>query len=159
MGIRFRSYICGLSEDECECIARFDLQHALQFKKGGFITIHHNQIQNITAKLSKEVCKYICVEHHLQRLTGETLLSSTLTENKVDLDICARDFWQTDRSATFFDASFFSPNTKRYANQDISKIFELNEKEKKRLYIERIIEIEHVHFTLLMMSATGRMSR
>ena len=104
-------------------------------------------------------CANICVEHHLQRLTGETLLSSTLTENKVDLDICARDFWQTDRSATFFDASFFSPNTKRYANQDISKIFELNEKEKKRLYIERIIEIEHVHFTLLMMSATGGMSR
>ena len=29
-----------------------------------------------------------------QQLTGKTLQSSTLTGNKVRLDICGRDFWQ-----------------------------------------------------------------
>ena len=59
----------------------------------------------------------------------------------------------------FFDVRVFNPNAKRYVKQDISKTYELNEKEKKRLYNERIIEIEHGSFTPLVMSATGVMGR
>ena len=58
----------------------------------------------------------------------------------------------------FFEVRVFNPNAKRYVNQDISKICELNEKENKRLYNERIIEIEHGSFIPLMMSAVGGMS-
>ena len=47
---------------------------------------------------------------------------------------------------------------KRYVNQEISKIYEVNEKEKK-LYNERILQIEHGSFTPLVMSATGGMGR
>ena len=54
--------------------------------------------------------------------------SSTLTGNEVRLDICARGFWQAGQMA-FFDGRFFKPNAKRYANQDISKTYEFNEKE------------------------------
>ena len=104
------------------------------------------------------MCKDICVEPQLQQLTGETLQSLTLTGNKVRLDICARGFWQTGQMA-FFDARVFNPNAKRYVNQDISKTYELNEKEKKRLYNERIMENEHGSFNPLVMPATGRMGR
>ena len=83
---------------------------------------------NITATLLKEVCKDISVEPQLQQLTGETLQSSTLTGNEVRLDICARGFWQAGQMA-LFDERVFNPNAKRYANQDISKTYEFNEKE------------------------------
>ena len=59
----------------------------------------------------------------------------------------------------FFDARVFNPNAKISVNQGISKTYELNEKEKKGLYNERIIEIEHRSFTPLSMSATGGMGR
>ena len=49
----------------------------------------------------------------------------------------------------FFDVRVFNPN--------ISKTYKLNEKEKKRLYSERITEIKHGSFTPLVMSATGGM--
>ena len=51
----------------------------------------------------------------------------------------------------------FNPNARRYAKQELSKTYQLNEKEKKRLYNERIKQVEHGTFTPLVMSATGEM--
>ena len=51
---------------------KFDLKHSLSCKKGGFVSFRHNQIQNVTASLLPEVCKYVRVEPQLQLLTGET---------------------------------------------------------------------------------------
>ena len=80
----------------------------------------------------KEVCKDIRVEPQLQQLTGEILNSSTIIGNEARSDICARGFWQAGQIA-FFDVRVFNPIAKRYVNQDISKTYEINEKEKKKL--------------------------
>ena len=48
----------------------------------------------------------------------------------------------------FLNVKVFNPNAKGYGNQDISKTYKLNEKDKKTLYNERIIEIEHVSLTI-----------
>ena len=55
----------------CECGAYFDLQHALSCKKGGFVSLRHNHLRNITASLLNEVCKDVMVEPPLQTLTAE----------------------------------------------------------------------------------------
>ena len=57
----------------------------------------------------------------------------------------------------FFDVRVFNPNARRYAKQELSKTYQLNEKEKKRLYNERIMQVEHGTFTPLVMSATAGM--
>ena len=142
----------------CECGTKFDIQHALSCKKGGFISLCHNHLRNITATLLKEVCEGIRVEPQLQQLTGEILHPSTITANEARLDICARGFWQAGQKE-FFDVRVFNPTAKRYVNQEISKIYEVNEKEKKKLYIERILQIEHGSFTPFFMLATGGMGR
>ena len=87
------------------------------------------------ATLLKEVCKDIQIEPQLQEITGEILQPSTITGNEARLDICARGFWQAGQMA-FFDVRVFNPTAKRYVNQEISKTYEVNEIEKKKLYEE-----------------------
>ena len=69
-----------------------------------------------------------------------------------------KGFWQAGQMA-FFDVRVFNPTAKQYVNQEISKTYEVNEKEKKKLYNKRILQIEHGIFTPLVMSATGGMGR
>ena len=59
----------------------------------------------------------------------------------------------------FFDVRVFNPNARRYAKQELSKTYQLNEKEKKHLYNEQIMQVEHSTFTSLVMSATRGMGQ
>ena len=86
----------------CECGMKLDLTHALSCKKGGFVSLRHTHIRNITASLLTEVCKVVRVEPFLQQLTGESLQNQTARGNKDRLDICARGFWEAGQAA-FFD--------------------------------------------------------
>ena len=88
--IRYGWAISRLPE-KCSCGVSFDLNHALSCKKGGFITIRHNHIRNITASLMKEVCHDVRVEALLQKLTGEINVEKTANNNDAArLDISAR---------------------------------------------------------------------
>ena len=70
---------------KCSSGESFDLNHALSCKKGGFITIRHIHIQNITtASLMKEVCHDVRVEPLLQKLIGEI----TLNFKKLAMKLC-----------------------------------------------------------------------
>ena len=86
--------------ETCECSAKFNLQHAVSCKKGGFISIRHNNIRNVTATLLKEVCKDVRIEPSLQPLTGEEFQEATakLTD-EARCDISARVFWSADQVA------------------------------------------------------------
>ena len=66
----------------CECGAVFNIEHALSCKKGGFISLRHNQLRNTTASMLSEVCKDVCIEPQLQRLSGEWF--DGITANKSD---------------------------------------------------------------------------
>ena len=55
----------------CPCGEKFNVQHALSCKKGGFITLRHNEVRDITATLLSEVCKDVEVESSLIKLQGE----------------------------------------------------------------------------------------
>ena len=79
----------------CECGTKFDTQHALSCKKGGFISLSFNHLRNIMATLLKEVCKLslqIGVEPQLQELTGEILHPSANTSNEARLDFVKEAF-------------------------------------------------------------------
>ena len=86
------------------------------------------------------------VELQLQQITGEYLQHSTAAGHEVRLDINARGFWQAGQTA-FLDVRVSNPNAKRYANIKLFKAYEINEKEKKKTYNERILQVEHGSFT------------
>jgi len=110
----------------------FNLQHALSCNKGGFIAQRHNTLRDVTARLITEVCKDVKVEPPLHPLTGENLQEKTANKSmEARLDISARGFWVAGQRA-FFDIRVFNPIARRYSDMEIKKMYETNEKEKKR---------------------------
>ena len=59
------------------CGSKFDIQHGISCKKGGFIYIRpliwHNDLRGLTANMMLEVCKDIETEPKLTPLSGEEL--------------------------------------------------------------------------------------
>ena len=65
----------------CNCGKVFTVNHAMVCHMGGFPTIRHNEIRDLTASLLTEVCPNVVIEPHLQPLSGESFrLASTNTE-------------------------------------------------------------------------------
>ena len=69
-------------------------------KKGGLVSIRHNDIRDLTAKILREVCNDVEVEAKLIPLTDEQLqYRSAVTRDEARLDIRARSFWVRDQEA------------------------------------------------------------
>ena len=143
----------------CVCGTKFTVEHALNCKKGGFITSRHNDLRRITADFLKEVCLDVEEEPLLQEITGEVFQAKTAkTEKEARLDVAARGFWMRGQKL-YCDIRVFNPLAKCYRKNSLAKIHEKHEKEKKIKYAKRVIEVEHGSFTPLVFSCFGGMSR
>ena len=139
----------------CACGTKFSVEHALSCPRGGFPSIRHNEIRDVTADLLTEVCNDVCIEPDLQPLTGEALTgSSSNTQDGARLDIAANGFWGGRFECTYFDVRVFNPHAPSNRN---SNSYRKHELEKKRRY-ERVREVEHASFTPLVLSATVGMA-
>jgi len=77
----------------CVCGKSFSVEHAFACPCGGFPSIHHNEIRDLTASLLSEVCSDVVVEPALQPVEGELLQFATANEEDgARLDVVARDF-------------------------------------------------------------------
>ena len=62
-------------------------------KKGGLVSICHNDTRDLTANILNEVCNDAEVEAKLISLNGEQLQHrSAITGDEAKLEICARGF-------------------------------------------------------------------
>ena len=144
---------------ECVCGDEFNISHALSCKKGGFVTLRHNELRDITAKLLDEVCIDVRREPRLIALNGEQMRFKTANlADEARLDISATGFWTPGQRA-FFDVRVFDLNAQRYENLELSKCFLYNESEKKRHYNDRVNDVENGTFTPLVFSTNGGMGR
>ena len=78
--------------------------------------------------------------------------------NEARLDITARGFWIWGHQA-FLDVRIFDPNACRYSNSSLSQCYATNEKEKKRIYNQGILQVEQRTFSSLVFSIYGDMVR
>ena len=158
LAIRYNISIKGLPET-CACGSEFTCDHAMICKKGGFISLRHNDLRDITYELLSEVCKGVENEPMLQPLTGETLKYQTAkTENNARLDVSALGFWCRDQRA-FFDIRVFDPVAPSHAHQSLDAAHSKQENEKRRQYEDRILHVEHASFTPLVFTIAGGMSK
>ena len=143
----------------CACGASFSTEHALSCPKGGFPSLRHNEIFDLTANLLTEVCSNVCVEPELQPLSGESLKNRTAnTEDHARLDIAANGLWGGRNERNFVDVRVFNPHAPTNKNTPLQSAYRTHEKMKKRAYQQRVLEIEHASFTPVVLSATGGMA-
>ena len=77
--------------------------------RGGFSSLRHNEIRDLTADLLSDVCLEVCVELHLQPLSGKLLSHATANrEDNAHLDISACGFWGGSREKSVFDVRVFN---------------------------------------------------
>ena len=144
----------------CACGKKFTVEHAFSCPKGGFPTLRHNEIRDLTANLLTEVCHDVCVEPHLQPLSGEVLSgSSSISQDGARLDIAANGCWGGRHEKTYFDVRVFNPLASSNRCANISSCYKKHENIKKQAYEQRIREMEHGTFTPLVLAATGGMAR
>ena len=79
---------------------------------------------------------------------------STNTEDGARLDIKARNFWQRGQTS-YFDVRVTHVNSETQKNMSTETIFKNNEQEKKRQYLQRVVEIENGSFTPLVFGTNG----
>ena len=121
--------------------------------------MRHDEIRNLEAKLLSEVCKDVAIEPKLIPVTGENfILSSANTEDNARLDVKARSFFRDGQTA-FFDVRITNVNAESNKDLPTEAILRKAENEKKRVYNQRVIEIEHGTFTPLVFGTNGAMAK
>ena len=139
----------------CVCGKQFSVDHALSCPCGGFPSIRHNEIRNITAHLMSEVCHNVGIEPLLQPLSGESLeYRSANREDGARLDVMSQGFWAGDRQCAFFDVRVFNPFAHSNRNH---ACYRRHEQEKRRSYDQRVRDVEHGIFSPLVFSTAGGM--
>ena len=58
---------------KCTCGTALSTDHAIICPMGGFPSIRHNELRDVTASLLSEVCHNIATELRLQPLSGESI--------------------------------------------------------------------------------------
>jgi hypothetical protein len=142
----------------CACGKAFSVDHALSCSTGGFPTIRHNEVRDLTARLLSEVCHNVTTEPHLQPLTGESMRHrSAITTDNARLDVSMCGFWGGRFEKAFIDVRVFNPSAASNRSSSLTATYKRHEQDKKRDYEQRILEVEHASFTPLVMSCTGGM--
>ena len=96
---------------KCDCDNTLTVEHALSCSKGGFPTLRHNEIRDLTANLLTETCSEVCIEPNLQPVTPEQLSGATAnTQDGARLDVSANGVWGGRHEKTYFDVRVFNPH-------------------------------------------------
>ena len=118
----------------CQCGTFFSVDHAMVCPFGGFLTIRHNEVYDLTASLLTEACHNVVTEPSLQPIISETFsLASANTTNDACLDVKARGFWSRGQGA-YFDVRVFYPNIFSYHSLSLTSVYKHHEGAKKQEY-------------------------
>jgi len=137
----------------------FSMEHAFVCPYGGFPSIRHNEIRDLTASLLSEVCGDVGVEPALQPVEGEPLQFATANgEDGARLDAVARDFgvridsmrFLMSGCSTLLQAPIFVPNC-----PDITSHMNMRSDGHMIHVLERLRELAFHHWCLQLQVAWG----
>ena len=122
--------------------------------------MRHNEIRDITAALSSEVCNSVTIEPHLQPISGEQLSgASANSQDGARLDVAMNGLWGGRYEKSFLDIRVFNPFAPSNRHTNLSTCYRKHENEKKREYEQRILNVEHASFAPIVLSCTGGLGR
>ena len=92
------------------CGKKLTVEHAFTCSTGGFPTLRHNDIRDLTADQMAEVTSNVCTEPKLQPLSEENLQGCWANiQEGAHVDIRAEGFWEQSQDA--FSTSGFSTHS------------------------------------------------
>ena len=138
----------------CGCGQRNSLDHVLICKRGGYVSMRHNILRDTEARMLQEVCKDVKTEPEMIPTVAE--MATGNVSNNARLDISARGVWSRYEK-TFFDIRVTHPTADSHMTKSLEALYTDNEKQKKRAYNDRVINIEKATFTPLVFTTTGGM--
>ena len=139
----------------CGCGTKNSVTHTLNCKLGGYVAMRHNNVRDFEASLLKEICKDVRVEPPLLPV-GDVHIGSTIITDKSRLDVSAVGLWSANEK-TYLDVRVVHPNSPSYLSKSSDEIYEQHEREKKRNYNCRVLQVERGSFTPLIFTTTGGM--
>ncbi len=137
----------------CACGEKNDIDHTLSCKKGGYVALRHNSLRDATANILRTFCKDVQVEPMLIQ-TREELSRGTTIDDRARLDISVRGLWSPFEK-TLIDVRVTHPNAPSNRSKQVAQIYKEHENQKKRLYLDRVLQVEKASFTPLVFSTTG----
>ena len=156
LALRYSRHIKNLPS-KCPCGSNFDVTHALNCHRGGFVNARHDNIRNVECSLLKSVVRDVECEAPLQPVVNKVgYPASAILDEDARLDIRARGFWRDGQNA-YFDVRVTNADCASQQNSSLSSVLRKHELEKKRAYNKRVMDIEHGSFTPLIFTTTGVM--
>ena len=135
----------------------FDLNHALNCHRGGFVNVQHDSLKNFTGALIEKVCHAVEIEPHLEPVPENMIFNRTTNRgDDARADIRARSFWRPGQNS-FFDICVTNTESNSYNKRAVLFILRSKENSKKNQYNQRIMNVDHGTFTPLLFSVKGVM--
>ena len=100
----------------CACSKPYNVQHAISWKKGRFVTLRHNELRGKIAERLEEVTSGVKVEPALQTLSGEEIKGSQCDKARSDIE----DFGLEDREHSL-TSEYFNPSAQRQQSKTLQK--------------------------------------
>jgi len=144
----------------CPCGKSFTVTHAMDCKLGGYPSLRHDEVRNVTATMLREVAHDVALEPSLQPLSGETFnLKSVTTDAQARVDVAASGLWGGRFERTFIDVRVFNPWAPSNQKPTLAAAYDFQERVKRRKYQHRILTVEHGSFVPAVFSTTGGQSK
>ena len=117
---------------KCECGNNFTVEYTLSCARGGFPTIRHDEIRDLTAHLLREVCNDVRIEPELQPVPPNQLSGATAnSQYGARIDISANSAWEGRHENVLRRESLHAPSNKIMAP---SVCYRKHEREKNQVY-------------------------
>ena len=113
--------------DYCGCGDPNDFDHIFTCKKGGYVTMRHNDLRDAEARLLKQVCRDVKVEPGLLP-TDQDFTGNVAEEARSDISV--RGLWSSYQK-TFMDVRVSHPTSNSNMRKTLEQICREQEQEKK----------------------------
>ena len=150
--LRYRRPLIGLPA-MCLCGEKY-VTHTLNCKKGGFVTMRHNNLRDFKADMLSKMVNDVETEPELQSVKGEVI--EGLSGNASRPDIRARGVRRAGQNA-FFDVRVTNTHSSSQIHLTTEIVLKKHEQEKKRNFSRRIMNTEQGTFTPSVFSVSGGM--
>ena len=117
--------------------------------------MRHNRLRDLEARFLSGICKDVKTEPQLLPI-GDSSTQSSNNAEKARPDVSAVGIW-SQMERTFLDVMVVHPNSDSYLDRDTQKLYQQKERDKKKKYNDRILQVEKGSFTPLIFSTTGGM--